>query len=172
MNPSRPLPDLAALAAQLRLMACAMAAALLEALGARSLAAALRRQMARELAEMERLATGVVVLAALRLLPPPPPETGAQRSRPSGAPRGFARVAGDANAMRAMQRKLFPRRGGLVARLRRFDAVLDDVAAHAARLARHVERIPPAFRLVAVAPPAWALRLQVDAVATFASDTS
>lgn len=164
--------DLAALAAQLRLMACALAAALLEALGIDGLAATLRRQAARELAEMERLATGVVVMAALELLPGPLPTERAHAGLAFAAPRGFACIAGDANAMRAMQRKLFRRRGGLAARLRRFDAVLDELAAHAARVARCIDRLPPAFRFVAVAPPAWALVASAEAAPCGFTDSS
>lgn len=167
----RPRPDPAALAAQLRLMALALVVALADWLGAGRFAAAVRRWMARDLAQLERLATGIVVLAALRTLsaPPAPPYGG---RRPHGAPRGFAWVAGDDRAMRAMQRRLFPRLRDLKRRLARFDAVLDAFAEHAARLAPHIECIPPAARLIAVAPPAHTVASRLEAGAAFAIDTS
>jgi len=171
MTHTRPLPDLAALAAQLRLAALALVAELAEWMGAGRLAAALRRRMTRELGRFERFATGIVVLTALRAMPPPPPGSLAHR-RPLAAPRGFARVACDANAMRAMQRRLFPRTRDLQRRLARFDAILDDVAAAGARLVSLIARIPPASRLAAVKPPAQALAPRVGAVSVVACDTS
>jgi hypothetical protein len=74
--------------------------------------------------------------------------------------------------MRAMQRRLFPREGDLRRRLARFDAVLDDVAASAARLVRHIERIPPGARLIAIAPPAYTVAAQAGAHLCAAFDTS
>ena len=169
MNPSRPLPDLPALAAQLRLAALALVVELLEWLGGGALAAPLRRRMARDVRRLEQFATGIVVLAALRTLPKP---LALQPGpcRPLDAPRGFARIAASERHMRAMQRKLFPRLRDLRSRLARFDAVLDAVAAHAARLVRHIERVPPASRLVAIAPPAACVAALADVA--FAVDDS
>lgn len=151
----RPAPDLPTLAAHLRLAALGLLAELLAFLGAGRLAAAVRRRLGRDLAAYERFATGIVVLAALKTLPALP-ETAHGGRHPHGAPPGFAWAAGDAHAMRAMQRRLFPNTRNLKHRLARFDAVLDDLAAAAARIARAIARVPPGARLVAVAPPAVA----------------
>jgi hypothetical protein len=151
-------------------MALALVAELMEWLGAGRIAAALRRRMARDVAALERFATGIVVLTALRSLPKPLPVKPGPR-RPFSAPRGFARVAASERHLRAMQRKLFPRERDLRRRLARFDAVLDDVAGAAARLARHIAHIPPASRLVAIAPPAMCV-LALATVAANADDTS
>jgi hypothetical protein len=152
----RPISVLTALAAQLRLTALGLMAELMAWLGAGKTAAALKRRMARDIAELERFATGIVVLAAVQSLPamPDPPRRG---RRPRRAPKGFAWAAGRWRPMRAMERKLFPPLRDLSARLRRFDAVLDDLAASAAKLVPTIERVPPAMRLVAVAPPAATL---------------
>jgi len=169
----RPIPDLPALAAQLRLMALALVVELAEWLGAAWLARAVRRRMLRDLAQLEKFATGIVVLTALRTLPGsalPAPACGARR--PGGAPSGFARVQARERAMRAMQRRLFPRERDLHRRLARFDAVLGDLAEHARRLVRHIERIPPASRLVAIAPPAQRLTARAGAAPCAAFDTS
>ena len=156
-TPNFNAPDLAALAAQMRLMALGLLVELLDWLGAGRLAASLRRRMGRDLAMLERFATGVVVLMALRDLPRPFALHTNGGRRPFSAPPGFARVARDANAMRAMQRKLFPRLRDLKRRFARFDDTLADAARAAGRLARHIERIRPASRLLPIAPPAHAL---------------
>ena len=87
----RPLPALLALAAQLRLGALGLLVEVLAALGAGRLAAALRRRMARDIGWLERFATGILVLMALKTLPSMPESRPGGR-RPSGAPPGFARV--------------------------------------------------------------------------------
>jgi hypothetical protein len=167
----RPLSALTALAAQLRLTALGLMAELMAWLGAGMLAAALRRRMARDIAELERFATGIVVLTALKTLPslPDPPRGG---RRPRRAPKGFAWAAGRWRPMRAMQRKLFPPLRDLSARLRRFDALLDDLAASAAKLVPAIERVPPAMRLVAVAPPAAALASRMAPSGRYPVDSS
>lgn len=78
-------PDLPALAAQLRLMAYGLVAELMDWVGAqfgvRMLAAGLRRRMARDLAQLERFAAGIVVLMALKTLPARLPRPPAARAR-------------------------------------------------------------------------------------------
>lgn len=76
----------------------------------------------------------------------------------------------NADAMRAMQRKLFPPLRDLRRRLARFERVLGDLAASAARLARCIARAPPGSRLVAIAPPA--VRLSDVATAACVGDDS
>jgi hypothetical protein len=154
MNPSTPAPDIATLAAQLRL------------------AAAFRRRIGAELAEMERFATGLVVLAALRRLPALPPARGPGGRRPLDAPVGFARNLGDDNALRAMKRVLFPRMRDLRARLARFDRALAQLEACAARVARRIERLPASSSLIPVAPRPARLSPCVAAVAPSSCDTS
>jgi len=171
MTPSRPLPDLARLAAALRLAALALAVELAEWVGAGRLAAGLRRRMVRDLAEMERFATGILVLLALQRLPATPPAR-ANARHPGAAPPGFRCAQRDANDMRAMRRKLFPRERDVRRRLDRFTAILDRLDPHARRLARHIERIAPAERLALAAPCADLLAPRAAACACAAFDTS
>lgn len=170
----RPLSALLTLAAQARLMGLGLMAELAAWLGAGAFAAGLRRRISRDVAQLERFATGIVVLMALKRLPVMP-EPGRAGRRPANAPGGFRCVAAGDDGMRAMRRRLFPgrfaRMRNLNARLARLDAVLDRALAAAARLARFIAKTPPAFRLVATAPPAVALATWATACPD-ASDTS
>jgi hypothetical protein len=171
-SPPAPALDLPALAAQLRLGVMAWAAEWLALLGAGRMATALWRQIGAELTRMEAFAAGIVALTALRTMPLPPERPPGGR-RPAGAPPGFARVAVGCGEIRAMKRFLFPQLRDVRARLARFDAVLDDVAAHAARLAPRIACPPPLTRLIAIAPPARVLApCVVSAAASVRADTS
>jgi len=170
MTPSRPLPDIATLAATLRLAGLALVVELAAWLGAGRVVAALRRRMAADLNRLERYATGLVVLAAIPMLSAPPEQRSGHR--PLGAAPGFRSFARDADHMRAMQRKLFPRERNLQRRLLRFEAHLSDIGAVARRLVRHIERVPPAYGLAAIRPPADRLAACMCASAGAAWDTS
>lgn len=168
---ARPLADLATLAAQLRLAGLALLVRVADWLGAGRVAAALRRAARGELRQLETFATGIAVLMAMSHLPRLPPRARGG-ARPAGAPPGFVAVAGDANAMRAMRRRLFPHDRDCVRRLRRLDAVLADIARHSACLARHIARVPPALRLAMVAAPAFMPSRHDVTTGVAASDTS
>lgn len=166
----RPLPDLATLAAQLRLAAMAFAVELADWLGAGWLAAGLRRRLSADLRRLEDFATGLAVLSALRALPTRPAPSSTRR--PRSAPRGFAWRAASDNDMRAMRRAFFPFTRDLKRRLRRLDRALADLAATAATLTPRIERAPPMARLCPVAPPTAHFAAQCAAAPGARPDTS
>lgn len=152
--------DPAAAAARLGQWAGALVVWLVETLAVGALRRWARRWALMALARAERGARGIVVLAAMRLLPAPPPPIG-RRMHSHRSPRGFARVAVRGNDMRRITRRLFPRERDLRRRAERLVAMLSALAVHAARLARRIRRIMPATRiaLVAVMAMPWMSRV-------------
>lgn len=158
---------LLALAARTKVWALAMLAWLADAVGGR-----FRETVRADVRRAEDGVAAILVLLALKRLPPPPPlPPGRGRRPPHAAPQGFARRAVKGSDMRNMRRFLMPRSRSLAARIRRLLALLDARTAHFPDLDRRIERVPPAFVLIAVAPPATPVNPQACADAARA-DTS
>ena len=166
----------ASLAASLGLWVAELVVWLAAVLGDGPLGAPLRRWTMAMLHRAEQAAKGLVVLAALPLLPAPF-ALPRHAARPPNAPRGFVRQGVRGNDMRRITRHLFPRalfqhQRDLTARAQRLAAFLAALPAHARRLARRIARLMPANGFVAVAPPAARCVSRAAATAASAWDTS
>lgn len=171
MNNDRTPPDPFALATHLRLWAIEFVVWLADVLGEGAVTRSLLRWAHAELKSAERGAAGLVVLAALKLLPEPVNLPGRTSSRPLNAPRGFARVHVRGNDMRRVTRHLFIRERDVFLRARRLGAFLHSLAERAQRLIRRIVRIMPLTRLAIVAVPADPCAVALAADLT-ADDTS
>ena len=172
MTHIRPRPDPIALAASLRLWVLEFVVWLAEMLGTGSLARSMRRWAHALLDDAERGVEGLVVLAALRLLPPPISLSILRADHPRCPPRGFARVRVRGADMRRVTRHQFPRQRNLLARAQRLGDFLETLAARAQRLARRIARVRPMMRLTLVAAIAERAVAQCADSARAAPDTS